>query len=106
MNSLVGVVAMQQHLLLQEVNKAGNETMKQLMQGVDMTSALLAKAFGEHGLVKCGEKGEKFDPNLHEALFEMPDPSAEPGTIGQILKVGYVLKGRVVRPAQVGTIKK
>jgi len=90
----------------QELNKPGNETMKRLMEGVNMTNSLMEKAFNEHGLAKCGVKGEKFDPNLHEALFEMPDPSQEPGTIGQVLKVGYVLKGRSIRPAQVGTIRK
>jgi molecular chaperone GrpE len=87
------------------MEKPGNETLKTLMEGVSMTDKLLVKAFSEHGLVSFGEKGEVFDPNKHDALFQIPDPSLEPGQLGQVLKKGYELKGRVIRPAQVGTVK-
>jgi molecular chaperone GrpE len=56
---------------------------------------------GNFGVVRYGEVGDKFDPNIHEALFRIPDTSA-PDTIGQIVKVGYKIKDRVLRPAQVG----
>ena len=66
--------------------------------------------------------GDAFDPNLHNAMFELPDPSKEPGSVAHIVKVrlllqccscvvhahpqtGYVLHGRVVRPASVGVVK-
>ena len=51
-----------------------------------------------------GSIGDKFDPHIHEALFEFPDPSKEPGTIGEIVKVGYMFKDRVLRRAQAGTV--
>lgn len=46
--------------------------------------------------------GEKFDHNLHEAMFEIPTADAEPGTVVQVVQTGYVLNGRLLRAAQVG----
>lgn len=69
-----------------------------------MTETLLSKAFAENGLVRFGSVGDTFDPNLHEALFQYAaGDGVAPGAVGQVLKAGYSLKGRVVRPAQVGT---
>jgi len=76
-----------------------------LYEGITMTEAGLNKAFNKNGLKKFGEKGEKFDPNIHEALFEYPDPEGEVGNIGQVMKVGFMLNERVVRPAEVGVVK-
>lgn len=90
---------------LQEVEKAENGSLKTLMEGVSMTENLLMKAFREHGLQKYGAVGDAFDPNFHDALFEMPVPDAEPNTVAQVLKEGYTLRGRVIRPATVGTVK-
>ena len=50
--------------------------------------------------------GEKFDPNLHNALFEVPDPAQEPGTIAHVQNYGYSLHDRVIRPADVGIVAK
>jgi molecular chaperone GrpE len=83
-----------------------NATLKTFMEGVDMTDKLLSKSFAQHGLTKFGERGDKFDPNLHDALFQLQDPELEEGQIGQVLKAGYQLKERVIRPAQVGTVRK
>lgn len=77
-----------------------------LLEGVRMTDAGLAKAFAKHGLVRFGKAGEVFDPNKHEALFEYADDKAKPGTVGQVMKVGFELNGRVVRSAEVGVVKK
>lgn len=49
--------------------------------------------------------GAKFDPNFHNALFQVEDPSREPGCVAQVMKEGYMLHERVLRPAQVGTTK-
>lgn len=76
-----------------------------LYEGIVMTETGLTKAFEKNGLIKFGKKGEKFDPNLHEALFEYPDPEGEAGNIGQVMKVGFMLNKRVVRPAEVGVVK-
>lgn len=76
-----------------------------LYEGITMTNEGLDKAFAKNGLKKFGVVGEKFDPNLHEALFEYPDPKGEAGSIGQVMKVGFMLNERVVRPAEVGVVK-
>jgi molecular chaperone GrpE len=77
-----------------------------LYQGIEMTEQGLVKAFESAGLIPYGTAGDAFDPNVHEALFEYPVADAEPGTIGQVMKVGYKLNNRVLRPAEVGVIKK
>ena len=76
-----------------------------LYEGIVMTDEGLTKAYTKNGLVKFGVKGDKFDPNIHEALFEYPDPEGEAGNIGQVMKVGFMLNDRVVRPAEVGVVK-
>mmetsp|Transcript_15862 Transcript_15862/g.38121 ORF Transcript_15862/g.38121 Transcript_15862/m.38121 type:complete len:261 (-) Transcript_15862:792-1574(-) len=83
----------------------GHPVLANLYEGISMTDDGLTKAFSKNGLVKFGEKGEKFDPNVHEALFEYPDPEGEAGNIGQVMKVGFMLNKRVVRPAEVGVVK-
>ena len=77
-----------------------------LYEGIQMTDSNLTKAFAKNGLIKFGEVGETFDPNKHEALFEYPDPNLTPGSIGQVMKVGFTLNERVIRSAEVGVVKK
>jgi molecular chaperone GrpE len=77
-----------------------------LFEGIKMTEDILLKAFEKNGLKKFGIKGEIFDPNRHNALFVYPDPSATPGSVGQVMKAGFMLHGRVIRPADVGVIDK
>eukprot|EP00238_Polyblepharides_amylifera_P014092 CAMPEP_0196579410 /NCGR_PEP_ID=MMETSP1081-20130531/21658_1 /TAXON_ID=36882 /ORGANISM="Pyramimonas amylifera, Strain CCMP720" /LENGTH=211 /DNA_ID=CAMNT_0041898991 /DNA_START=149 /DNA_END=784 /DNA_ORIENTATION=- len=79
--------------------------LKNLREGVLMTEKQLFQVFGHHGVEKYNSMGEKFDPNLHMALFELPSPEAENGTVGNVVKEGYTLHGRVVRPAEVGVVK-
>lgn len=76
-----------------------------LYEGIQLTEKGLGKAFEANGLVKFGVAGEKFDPNKHEALMEYSDSNAEHGTVGQVMKVGFMLHSRVLRPAEVGVIK-
>jgi len=82
-----------------------NEALNTLLEGVEMTQTGLIKTFESQGLKQFGEVGDKFDPNLHDAMYEYADPSKEAGTIGQVVKTGYTLKERVIRPAQVGFVK-
>uniref|UniRef100_A0A7S2UMH7 GrpE protein homolog n=1 Tax=Attheya septentrionalis TaxID=420275 RepID=A0A7S2UMH7_9STRA len=77
-----------------------------LFEGIKMTDENLTRALAKNGLEKFGKSGEKFDPNMHDALFEYPDPNSEAGTIGQVMKVGFMLNNRVIRPAEVGVVKK
>ena len=58
-----------------------------------------------NGLHKFGEIGEVFDPNKHQALFEYVDAEKTAGTVGQIMKPGFMLRDRVLRPAEVGVVK-
>lgn len=82
-----------------------NSHLKSLYQGLQMTEAQLLSVFKRYGIVQINPLGEKFNPNHHEALFEFQDPSKEPGTVGNVTKIGYKLHERVVRPAMVGVVK-
>ncbi|KAL7558787.1 hypothetical protein ACA910_018290 [Epithemia clementina (nom. ined.)] len=76
-----------------------------LYEGIEMTDRGLLKAFQMNGLERFGEVGEAFDPNKHDALLEYPDPEKKPGTVGQVIKPGFMLHKRVLRPAEVGVVK-
>lgn len=86
-------------------DRVNHSVLANLYEGITMTNDGLNKAFAKNGLVKFGEKGEKFDPNRHQALFEYLDPEEEVGNIGQVTKVGFLLNERVIRPAEVGVVK-
>ena len=87
-------------------DKEGNSVLATLFEGIQMTDDGLNKAFEKNGLKKFGAVGETFDPNKHEALFEYADEKMKPQSIGQVMKVGFELNGRVIRSAEVGVIKK
>lgn len=75
-----------------------------LYTGVSMTESVLIKALQRHGVDRVNPEGEVFDPNKHEALFQAPMSDKTAGTIFAVQKMGYTLKGRVLRPAQVGVV--
>ena len=77
----------------------------QLHYGVELTHTELLKVFQSNDISKFGAVGDVFDPNLHEAMFQAEDPEKEPNTIMSVVKEGYLFKERVLRPAQVGTVK-
>jgi molecular chaperone GrpE len=79
--------------------------MKTLIEGVEMTEKALQKAFEQNGIEKLEPLGEKLDPNKHQAVFELPSPDHPDGHIAQVMQAGYVLKGRLLRPAMVGVAK-
>jgi len=60
------------------------------------------QVFKKFGVEKFDPLNEKFDPNRHYALFQIPDPSKPSGTVAAVVKVGYMLHDRVLRPAEVG----
>ncbi|MEP9352945.1 nucleotide exchange factor GrpE [Xanthobacter sp. KR7-65] len=78
---------------------------KALLDGLELTERGLVKALEKHGIRKIEPKGEKFDPNLHQAMFEVPDPSVPSGTVVQVAQAGYVIGERVLRPAMVGVAR-
>ncbi|KAG6963186.1 hypothetical protein JG688_00008269 [Phytophthora aleatoria] len=81
------------------------DAIKMLHEGVVMTEQQLQKVFREFKINQVGAVGDKFDPNVHDALFEYEDATKEAGSIGQLMKTGYLLNERVIRPAQVGVVK-
>ena len=83
-----------------------NETVKGLIEGVDLTAKELAAVLERHGIKAIEAKGQKFDPNLHQAMFEVEDADAEPGTVVQVLRTGYTIGDRLLRAAMVGVAKK
>ena len=86
---------------------SSNAQLKLLHEGIDMTNTGLLKALEANGVKKyCETPGDKFDPELHNALMQYADPTKEPDTVGQVIKVGFTLNNRVLRPAEVGVIKK
>lgn len=87
-------------------NKENNSILVNLYEGIEMTERELTKAFESNGLKKYGKVGDKFDPNMYSALYEYLDPEKEPGTVGQVIKPGFTLNDRVLRPAEVGVVKK
>ncbi|KAK4576008.1 hypothetical protein RGQ29_026810 [Quercus rubra] len=76
--------------------------LKTLLEGVEMTEKQLGEVFKKFGLEKFDPTNEPFDPNSHNAVFQMPDASKPPGTVAVVLKSGYMLYDRVIRPAEVG----
>jgi molecular chaperone GrpE len=77
-----------------------------VMEGVELTQRELLSAFAKHKIEKLvPEKGETFDPNFHQAMFEAPVPGAPNGTIIEVMQSGFTIAGRILRPALVGVAK-
>lgn len=79
---------------------------KALREGIALTEKELLSAFTRHGVERIDPMGEPMDPERHEAMFEVPDETAEPGTVVQVLEPGWMLHGRLVRAARVGVARK
>lgn len=74
--------------------------------GIKMIDQRMKDIFSKHGLIALNPIGLKFNPYEHQAVFEKPDASKEPGTISEVCKEGWKLHDRIVRPAVVGVFKK
>lgn len=79
---------------------------KNLLEGVTLTHKTLLSAFDRHHIKKITPKGEKFDHNTHQAMFEIESDEHAPGTIIEVVQPGYLLHDRLLRPAMVGVSKK
>lgn len=90
---------------VKEDTLASNPEVKNLYEGVDMTRNVFEKTLAKHGIEKVDPMGEVFDPNQHEATFEIAQPDKEPGTVFHVQQSGYTLNSRVLRPAKVGVVK-
>lgn len=76
------------------------------LAGIESTVRELEQVFTRHGITRIGAMGEQLDPHRHQAMMEIPNDEAEPGTIVQEMQPGYMLKDRLLRPALVGVARK
>ena len=83
-----------------------DERMKALVAGIEATGRELDNVFQRHGIARVEAMGQKLDPHVHQAMIEVPDEKAEPGTIVQEMQAGYTIKDRLLRPALVGVARK
>jgi molecular chaperone GrpE len=88
-----------------ELRANADPNAKALIEGVDLTERELQKALEKNGIRQFSPQGEKFDPNLHQAMFEVPDPSVPAGSVVQVVQPGYMIGERILRPALVGVSK-
>lgn len=79
--------------------------LKALVEGVEMTGRELTNVLDRHGISRIDPKGDIFDPNNHQALFEIPNPEVLAGTILEVVAPGFMIDSRVLRPAMVGVAK-
>jgi molecular chaperone GrpE len=77
-----------------------------LVDGVELTERELLKVLEKHGVKKVDALNQKFDPNLHQAMYEVPDPSVPAGMVVQVLQDGFTIGDRILRPAMVGVSKR
>ena len=89
----------------EEARAAADPGLKALIEGVELTERSLHNALEKNGVRKFDPAGEKFDPNVHQAMYEVPDSSVPPGTIAQVVQAGYMIGDRVLRPALVAVAK-
>ena len=85
--------------------REGDEALRGLATGVELTEKELQAALERHGVAVIDAEGQKFDHNLHQAMMEVPGTGHPPGTVVQVLQVGYTIKDRLLRPAMVGVAK-
>lgn len=88
-----------------EAREAGEAGLKTLIEGVEMTERSMLSALERHGVKRLSPQGQKFDPNFHQAMFEVPNPEVPNNTVVEVVQDGYVIGDRVLRPAMVGVAK-
>lgn len=81
------------------------EAVQALLEGVDATQRDLMAVLARHKVTPVAPLGDKFDPNLHEAMFEAPGTGQEAGTIIDVIETGFMMEDRLLRPAKVGIAK-
>jgi molecular chaperone GrpE len=88
--------------------KAGEEAagdLSALIEGVELTERQFQQILEKHGVSRIEAEGQKLDPNLHQAMMQIDDEAAVPGTVVQVVQVGYTIHDRLLRPAMVGVAK-
>lgn len=88
-----------------EQRAAADEVCSNLIAGIEVTERELLNVFERHGIKRIEALGQKFDPHMHQAMFEVPTGEQAPGTIVQVMQDGYAIGSRCLRPALVGVAK-
>jgi molecular chaperone GrpE len=88
-----------------ELREAADAKVKALIEGVELTERELLKSLEKNGVKKFSPEGEKFDPNVHQAMYEVPTSELPPGQVAQVIQAGYMIGDRVLRPAMVAVSK-
>jgi molecular chaperone GrpE len=89
-----------------ELKENADAGVKALLDGIELTERELLKVLEKHGVRKFEpEPREKFDPNLHQAMYEVQDPALPAGTVAQVVQAGYMIGDRMLRPALVAVAK-
>jgi molecular chaperone GrpE len=101
------LLAVRDHLerALGHVPEGLDETTRNFVAGIEATLRELDTVFGRHGVTRIEAKGQKLDPNKHQAMMEMPHADAEAGTVIEEMQAGYMLKDRLLRPSLVTVAK-
>ncbi len=85
-----------------EVRDGAEPRLRSFIEGIELTEKDFLSRLNRFGVKKLEPMGKRFDPNMHEALFELPDESVPSGTVMQVVEQGYSIADRVLRPAKVG----
>jgi len=88
-----------------ESREAADAGLRALIEGVELTERSMLQALEKQGVRKISPKGERFDPNFHQAMFEIEDAETPVGTVLEVVQDGYVIGERMLRPALVGVAK-
>jgi molecular chaperone GrpE len=88
-----------------ELRASAEAGVNALIDGVELTERELVKALEKNGVHQFSPRGEKFDPNVHQAMFEVPNASVPAGSVVEVVAPGYMIGERVLRPAMVGVSK-
>ena len=85
-----------------EARDAGDAGFKALIDGVELTERAMLQALEKSGVRRVSPKGERFDANFHQAMFEIPNPEVPHNTVIEVVQDGFVIGERMLRPAMVG----
>ncbi len=88
-----------------ELRERADQSVKALLDGVELTERELLNVLEKHGVKKLDPLGQKFDPNRHQAMLEVVDSATPPGHVAQVIQAGYLIGERVLRPALVAVAK-
>jgi molecular chaperone GrpE len=88
-----------------ELRDAADAKVQAFIEGVEITERELLKTLEKNGVKKFSPQGEKFDPNVHQAMYEVQTSDQPPGQVAQVIQAGYMIGDRVLRPALVAVSK-